>query len=138
MAIPLSYDRSTMKGAWIVCGIVFMAFACSRSEPPAVVSGGTVTEPPADYATGKALYDAHCAQCHGPGGAGTNHGPSFLSKIYEPGHHADASFVMAARRGVAAHHWGFGDMPPIPGVSDDDLARIIGYVRWVQRQAGIS
>jgi cytochrome c1 len=45
---------------------------------------------------------------------------------------------MAVRRGVSAHHWRFGDMPPIPGVSDDDAARIVAYIRWAQRQAGIT
>lgn len=117
--------------------VAFMVVACSRSEPPAAVSGTTVAEPAAEYAQGKALFDAHCARCHGAGAAGTDHGPSFLSKVYEPNHHADASFVMAVRRGATAHHWNFGNMPPVPGVSDDDVAKIVAYVRWLQRQVGI-
>jgi hypothetical protein len=28
-------------------------------------------------------------------------------------------------------------MPPISGVTEDDAIRIIGYIRWLQRQAGI-
>jgi hypothetical protein len=68
---------------------------------------------------------------------GTDHGPSFLNKIYEPNHHGDAAFHLAARGGVRAHHWQFGNMPPVEGVSEAEVDEIIGYVRWLQRQAGI-
>jgi mono/diheme cytochrome c family protein len=109
---------------------------CSRSEQPAV-SSTAVAEVPAAHAGGRQLFETHCARCHGAGGTGTERGPSFLSKTYEPNHHGDASFLMAVRRGVTAHHWRFGDMPPIPDVPDDDMTRIVGYIRWAQRQAGI-
>lgn len=45
--------------------------------------------------------------------------------------------VMAAERGVRAHHWGFGDMPGIEGVKKEDVAMIISYVRELQKKAGI-
>lgn len=48
------------------------------------------------------------------------------------------AFVRAAREGVRAHHWRFGDMPPVEGVSDADLAGIIAFVREVQRANGIN
>ena len=121
-------------GVAALVAAVWMFSACSRAESPAVAIG----DPPAEFAEGRRLFDAHCARCHGPGGAGTGRGPSLLSKIYEPSHHGDASFVMAVRRGVSAHHWRFGNMPPIPGVSDDDVTGIIAYIRWAQRQAGIT
>ncbi|MBI3609038.1 MAG: cytochrome c [Nitrospirae bacterium] len=128
-------------GRFVVLAVLsvgwFGAAGCSRSEPP-TVSPTVAAEVPAEHAEGRRLFEAHCARCHGSGGAGTDHGPAFLSKIYEPNHHGDASFLMAARRGVTAHHWRFGDMPPIPGVSDDDVTRIVGYIRWVQRQSGIT
>lgn len=127
-------------GLFIVLAVLCVGWlgvgGCSRSDQPAA-SPMAVTEVPAEYAEGRQLLERHCARCHGSGGAGTDHGPAFLSKIYEPNHHGDASFLMAARRGVAAHHWRFGDMPPIPDVSDDDVTRIVGYIRWAQRQAGI-
>ncbi len=64
-------------------------------------------------------------------------GPPFLDKVYEPNHHADTAFYLAAEMGVRAHHWKFGDMPKIPGVTRDDLTQIIAYIRWLQKQAGI-
>jgi mono/diheme cytochrome c family protein len=92
---------------------------------------------PEVFATGESLYNAHCARCHGSSAAGTEQGPSLLSAIYAPQHHSDASFLLAVKRGVAAHHWQFGDMPPIPEVGQDEVADIILYVRWLQEQAGI-
>ena len=57
--------------------------------------------------------------------------------IYEPNHHSDVAFLRAAQVGSRAHHWGFGNMPPVPGVSEAEVVRIVAYVRWLQRQAGI-
>jgi mono/diheme cytochrome c family protein len=92
---------------------------------------------PAEYATGEALYTAHCALCHGPSAVGTAQGPSFLSNIYVPSHHSDASIYLAVKQGVRAHHWTFGDMPALPQVTEGEVTQIIAYVRWLQRQAGI-
>ena len=87
--------------------------------------------------TGKQLYEANCASCHGPELQGTDKGPPFLHRVYEPSHHGDAAFQMAARNGVRAHHWKFGDMLPVPGLKPDDVAHITAYVRMQQRKAGI-
>lgn len=76
-------------------------------------------------------------QCHGDVALGTAQGPPLVHIIYEPNHHADAAFLLAALRGVRAHHWGFGDMPPQPQVSREEMAEIVKYVRWLQREAGV-
>lgn len=39
--------------------------------------------------------------------------------------------------GTRAHHWQFGDMKPVPGLTPDDVAYITAYVRVKQRTAGI-
>jgi len=95
-------------------------------------------EVPAEHAAGQALFTTNCAACHGPLGLGTDTGPPLVHIIYESSHHADVAFVIAAERGVRAHHWGFGDMPPVPGVTRDQLAEVVGYVRFLQRQVGIN
>ena len=92
--------------------------------------------PPA-LTKGQALFNTNCSVCHGVGARGTKQGPPFLDKIYEPNHHADSAFYRAAEMGVRAHHWTFGDMPKIPGVTRDDLTQIIAYIRWLQKQGGI-
>ncbi len=98
----------------------------------------TPSQPAGDAAAGKRAYEeAGCADCHGIGGRGTDKGPPFLDRVYEPSHHGDASFVLAVRNGVPAHHWNFGDMKPQPGVTDQQVMDIIAYVRSIQRDAGI-
>ncbi|MBI5237505.1 MAG: cytochrome c [Deltaproteobacteria bacterium] len=88
-------------------------------------------------AKGEGLFNSKCAMCHGRKGAGTKMGPPLVHKIYEPNHHADISFHMAVQRGVRAHHWGFGDMPKINGVTEADADEIIRYIRSLQKEAGI-
>ncbi len=98
----------------------------------------TARSMPAEYQEGKARFEAFCARCHGKTGGGTTAGPPLVHDIYEPSHHADAAFMRAAARGVRAHHWNFGDMPKVTGATPDDVVMIISYVRWLQREAGIS
>ncbi len=87
---------------------------------------------------GKAAFGANCAVCHGKNAAGVEGaGPPLIHKIYEPSHHGDGAFVVAARNGVRAHHWQFGNMPAVEGVSDEEILNIIAYVRRVQRENGI-
>ena len=87
---------------------------------------------------GRAVFDARCAQCHGANAAGRDGiAPPLVHKIYEPGHHADAAFHLAARNGVRAHHWRFGDMPPVEGIDDAEIDRVVTYVRELQRANGI-
>ena len=87
---------------------------------------------------GEKLFNDTCATCHGTNAVGQNGvAPPLVHKIYEPSHHGDASFYSAAKNGVRSHHWPFGNMPPVTGVSNSDLDKIIGYVRVLQRANGI-
>lgn len=108
--------------------------ACDSSQPKQAVGGGPA---PAEFQSGEAKFNANCAACHGQQAAGTDHGPPLVHKIYEPNHHGDPAFQRAAANGVKAHHWEFGNMPKIEGVTPDDVDQIVKYVRWLQRQAGI-
>jgi hypothetical protein len=46
--------------------------------------------------------------------------------------------MIAAERGVRSHHWKFGDMPPIEGLTQGDVKMIATYVRELQRENGIN
>ncbi len=92
---------------------------------------------PAEHRTGEQLFDRHCAACHGTKAGGTDNGPPLAHRVYEPSHHSDQAFYLAAKNGVAAHHWRFGNMPAQPQVTESDVAAIVAYVRWVQRESGI-
>jgi hypothetical protein len=48
------------------------------------------------------------------------------------------SFVLAVKNGVRAHHWRFGDMPPVDGLTQSDVMNIVAYVRELQRANGIN
>ena len=91
----------------------------------------------AEAAAGQALFAENCLACHGRHASGSDQGPPLVHRIYEPNHHADISFILAVRNGVRAHHWKFGNMAPVEGVSDEDTIKIIRYVRELQRANGI-
>ena len=86
---------------------------------------------------GSELFTANCAECHGPTAGGSSQGPPLVDKIYEPGHHADFSFHIAVNQGSPQHHWSFGDMDPVPGLSPEEVDRIVCYVRELQYANGI-
>ena len=87
---------------------------------------------------GEALFDANCVACHGKNAGGSANGPPLVHIYYESGHHGDGAFYFAALRGVRQHHWNFGNMPPVVGIKEDDVKRIIAYIRQLQRHNGIN
>lgn len=87
---------------------------------------------------GRALFDSSCSGCHGTNARGVDGaGPPLVHRIYEPSHHGDLAFQLAVAQGVRQHHWRFGDMPPVPGVRQNETAAITQYVRELQRANGI-
>ncbi len=86
---------------------------------------------------GEELFNANCSICHGVSAAGTSRGPTLIDRIYHPGHHSDLSIRSAVRQGVRQHHWTFGDMAPVPGVTQGEVEKIICYIRELQRAEGI-
>ena len=89
---------------------------------------------PFRYAQGKVLFDLNCGACHGGNLAGSEQGPPLIHPYYKPSHHGDSAFYRAGLKGVRAHHWNFGDMPPVPGMTEDKMKHIISYVRYYQQQ----
>jgi mono/diheme cytochrome c family protein len=113
-------------------GATLLLAACTGSD-----GDGAPASAPFTGSDGATLYAQACASCHGLDLRGTNEGPPFLDAIYRPGHHADVSFHLAVRSGARAHHWSFGNMPPIEGLTDEQIAAIVEFVREQQRAAGI-
>lgn len=124
--------------------LLFILLAACDTTAGGAAGGGSVDTTglrtlavPAEYQAGEQLYDATCAACHGGAALGTAQGPPLVHIVYEPNHHADAAFLLAVQRGVRAHHWRFGNMPPQPGVTPEEAQTITDYVRWLQREAGV-
>lgn len=111
----------------------------SVGEGEAIVEVTVPAELSANAKIGKRAFDGVCASCHGANAAGQNGvAPPLVHKIYEPSHHGDASFLLAAKNGVRSHHWEFGDMPPVKGLTDGDVKMIVAYVRELQKANGIN
>ncbi len=119
----------------VIVALLPLVAACEGR--PAVRSDFDPGPVPAELAEGERLFNDNCARCHGAQAAGTDAGPPLVHIVYEPNHHADIAFRRAVALGVPAHHWRFGNMPPVPGVDEAAVERITAYVRWLQRKAGI-
>ena len=75
---------------------------------------------------GLTAFTAKCADCHGVNGAGrAGIAPPLVHKVYEPSHHGDMAFELAVRNGVRAHHWPFGNMPPVEDLTTADIGAIV-------------
>ena len=120
-------------GFAIILGALTTGVAAQAWQPPPKPSPGLRPNPN----VGQPLYETYCASCHGADLNGTEAGPPLLHKIYEPSHHSDAAFQMAVAQGVRAHHWQYGDMPPVEGLTPDQVAHITAYIRMHQRRVGI-
>lgn len=117
--------RRTLLAGVATLGVVGMA-ACAEDGPTGDASP----------VRGEEVYARHCASCHGDDLRGTNVGPSLLSIVYEPGHHPDETFRVAIRQGSPQHHWDFGPMPAIGGVTGTDVDAVIAFVREQQDRHG--
>lgn len=127
--MPAMWNRAIAAAA---CAV--LVSACSTSDPADISIPAQNAEL---VAAGEAIYQATCSPCHGSDLRGTDRGPSHLSAVYRPNHHSDAAFLLAVKVGVAEHHWRFGAMDPIPGLTDEDIAAVTAFVRDKQRTEGL-
>ena len=140
-------------GLALAGGFVWLSRPPAGAQVAPVVSGmhsGTDTQPglpPEDIVVpvfstlaqqGEENFNKGCAVCHGVNAAGTERGPTLIHSLYRPGHHPDGSFYRAALEGVVAHHWRFGNMPPVPGITEAEIGSIITYLREIQRANGVN
>ncbi|HHS93723.1 MAG TPA: cytochrome c [Rhodobacterales bacterium] len=115
-----------------------VAAGAAAGDGPVETVAVTLPDLTGDAAIGQKVFAANCASCHGPRAGGIDgSGPPLVHAYYVPGHHGDAAFFSAAERGVRAHHWPYGDMPPISNVTRAEVAAAIAFVRKVQRENGI-
>jgi len=89
---------------------------------------------PFQLGQGQLLYEENCSSCHGIDLTGSNKGPPLLHSFYKPSHHGDKAFYRAALQGVRQHHWEFGDMPPVEGMTQKKMDKVVPYVRYYQQQ----
>lgn len=85
---------------------------------------------------GAEVYAQSCASCHGADLRGSDKGPSHLSVVYEPSHHTDDAFRSAIANGAPEHHWTFGAMDAVEGLSASEVEAVIAFVRAEQERLG--
>ncbi len=135
--------KNVGNSRWLMLAValglgVLTAYLSSHSPKPVVPVNVAVPAHLSQAAIqGQEIFVANCQKCHGPDAAGSEKGPPLVHRFYAPNHHADISFLRAAEFGVKAHHWQFGDMARVPGVSKDQVALVVQYVRELQRANGI-
>ena len=140
-------QKYTVLAGSAFAALILVAFWQTRSPESETtneaVAGGPIVAVQSplmegNAAIGKGIFDNACASCHGENAAGTNGlAPPLVHKIYEPSHHADEAFQRAASLGVKSHHWPFGDMPPVQGLTRGDVTMVVAYIRTLQRANGI-
>jgi cytochrome c2 len=100
----------------------------------ATVSAADEIEIPFEMARGQLLYEKYCSSCHGLQLDGSDQGPPLVHPFYKPSHHSDKSFYRAVLQGTKQHHWNFGDMKPVEGMTPKKMDAVIPFVRYYQRQ----
>lgn len=133
-----------------VCGLLGLGWwlisGTDTSEPtPAADTGSAIVAVnlpetlSGNAQVGETIFSAKCSACHGDLAAGrAGLAPPLVHKIYEPSHHGDEAFQRAVAFGVRQHHWPFGDMAPVDGLTRGDVAMVVAYVRELQRANGIN
>ncbi|MEX3313529.1 cytochrome c [Sulfitobacter sp. PS-8MA] len=127
-----------------VAGYIWWSSAEDQAVAPVAEGAAMVAVTPPETLSdaaqlGARAFDAKCSACHGTNAAGrAGMGPPLIHKVYEPSHHGDGAFMVAAINGVRQHHWSFGNMPPVEGITPAEVKSIITYVREVQRANGIN
>lgn len=122
--------KTSLAVAVVTVGLAVGLAACGSDDTEPTSATGSQLD------RGAEVYAESCASCHGADLRGTDKGPSHLSIVYEPNHHTDDSFRSAIANGAPQHHWNFGDMEPVEGLSDDDVEAVIAFVRAEQERQG--
>jgi len=122
--------QTSLTVAVLTVGLAVGLAACGSDDTEPISAGGSQLD------QGAEVYAESCASCHGADLRGTDEGPSMLSIVYEPNHHTDDSFRSAIANGAPQHHWPFGDMEPVDGLSADDVEAVIAFVRVEQERQG--
>lgn len=99
----------------------------------------TVPELTAAGQRGRTLFAAKCAECHGEDGAGgSRKGPPLIHPMYRDTVYPDFVFKQVLRDGKREKNWRFGAMPPVDGLSAQDIDEVTAFVRAAQIASGIN
>ena len=115
---------------------ICLAIATAWASTGPALAAETI-EIPFKLARGQMLYEKYCSSCHGLQLDGTDKGPPLVHPYYKPSHHGDEAFYRAALKGTRQHHWNFGDMKPVEGMTSKKMDSLVPYVRYYQQQKNL-
>jgi hypothetical protein len=123
----------------ILVGLLLFTFGLTITTAVHADKQGALSTPkvPFKHALGMKKYQKNCSSCHGKWIEGTKNGPPLLHGFYKPSHHNDRAFYRAVLKGIFEHHWKFGAMPRIEGITVKDMDKIVPFLRWLQQEKGL-
>ena len=77
----------TLLGTVLIVGSIAISIQPAIGGPKAIYDNPIEPKKTPKINQGKANYDIYCASCHGKTAGGSDKGPTFISRIYHPGHH---------------------------------------------------
>ena len=120
-------SRVTLAVALLLVAVVGQAWAQAAPSPrPAGVTDSAI-------AWGRELFhgSARCAECHGPGGRGSDRGPNITGAIWLHGPGTYESLIEQVKHGVPASRSYTGEgMPPrgMVAMPEDAVRAVAAYV----------
>jgi PQQ-dependent dehydrogenase (methanol/ethanol family) len=93
----------------------------AQQNPPG--AGNPLATSATAVAEGQRLFSQTCQSCHGPGGQGSDRGPSLAAATFVHGN-TDADVFRAIRAGVPGTQ-----MPPFAALSDTETWQLVAYIR---------
>ncbi|HKZ52221.1 MAG TPA: cytochrome c [Candidatus Acidoferrales bacterium] len=108
--------------AWLLVGFVVLAL----TVPSVVVAGSNVE-------AGKAVYDKKCATCHGKEGEGKE---AIAKTMKVELRHLGSADVQGKSDDQLKKESieGTGKMKPVKGLSDEDVANLMAYLRTLKQK----
>ena len=89
---------------------------------------------PGNFITGQAKFHEVCANCHGPDAMGGNKAPKLIQKKFISLNYSDQSIARIIINGSSS-----GAMPSQKRkVSEKEINEIIKYLRYSQKEAGLT
>lgn len=119
-----------VKISALVAVVALMATGMLAALPPALAG---LPAAAGNAKTGKAVYEKHCAVCHGPNGEGKEAiakmykvtMPAFSSKAVQSKSDAEIKKVVTE---------GYGKMKPMKGLSPTEISDLVAYIRTLAKK----
>ena len=118
----------------LLCSVLLVAgygvYAFAQPAPVADVIANPFAQDAAAPAAGKAVFEATCAACHGPGAAGSERAPALNSGTFRHGG-SDSDLFQTIRSGVPGTQ-----MPSFSGLPSDSVWRLVSYIKSLSGGTG--